>query len=401
MRKLLFLGLLLVAACVPNIPQPPTPTGFVPQMRGAPTATPVPWVEGAAAITLDNVAQITRLGRLDAHNTPSTVFAYAFSPDGTRLAGLNNDQLIAWNLLTGEIVFNTARGSAEGVYYAPDKSEIYTLDAEGTIHIHDADTGAEKDTLAAQAQYASVAAYYPDDGWLALGALNGEVKVWDLATRQSVVTISAHEAPVDVMAFSADGDQLATGGLDGTVKVWDWRSRQPVAALEGMAVRLAFAPDGTRLAVGHDTYIDLWNIASAERGERLETGTGGARDVLLYAPGGRYLLNGGGIPAMMLWNVETGAFVTSLPDVGGESTSAAFSPDGTLLATSVLGGPVTLWNMAEIGSATLTRANLDFGTPQAVYVDWSPDGFLLTIFEAAGSIQVWGIKGAPDAGASG
>lgn len=394
MWKLLLSGLLLLAACVPTIPPPPTPTGFVPQMRGAATATPVPWVEGAAAITLDNVAQITRLGRLDARDTRSTVFAYAFSPDGTRLVGLNNDQLIAWNLLTGEIVFNTARGSAEAVYYAPDKSEIYTLDDEGTIYIHDADTGAEKDTLAAQTQYARVAAFYADDGWLALGALNGEVKVWDLAARQSIVTIQAHDAPVDTLAFSADGEQLATAGQDGTVMVWDWRNRQSRLALEGLALRLAFSPDGVQLAVGQETAIDLWNIAGAERVHRLETGTGGARDVLLYAPDGRYLLNGGGIPAMMIWDAQTGEFVNSLPDVGGESTSAAFSPDGALLATSVLGGPVTLWNVTQINDSTLTRANLDFGTPQALYVDWSPDGFLLTIFEAAGSIQVWGIKDA-------
>lgn len=398
MWKLLLSGLLLLAACVPNIPQPPTPTGFVPQMRGAATATPVPWVEGSAVITLDNVAQITRLGRLDTNDTPSSVFAYAFSPDGTRLAGLNNNQLVAWNLLTGQIVFNTARGSAEAVYYAPDKAEIYRLDGDGIIHIHDADTGAEKDTLATQMQYANVAAFYPDGGWLALGAQNGEVKVWELAARQSLVTLAAHDAPIGALAFAADGEQLATGGLDGTVKVWDWRSRQSGPEMDGLAVRLAFSPDATQLAIGQETYIDLWNVASAERGERLETGTGGARDVLLYAPDGRALISGGSTPAMMIWNPQTGDYVNSLPDVGGENTSAAFSPDGTLLATSVLGGPVSLWNMAQITDSTLTRANLDSGTPQALYVDWSPDGFLLTIFEAAGSIQVWGIGAAEPSG---
>jgi WD40 repeat protein len=392
MRNYIFLALLLIAACVPTIPSAPTPTGFMPQQRGDPTATAVPWVEGSTAITLENVARIRRLGRLDTPNTPSTVFAYAFSPDGTRLAGINNDQMLAWNLLTGSTVLNTARLDAQWIFYAPDKTELYTLDVDGGIRVHDADTGVEKDRLAGQLQFGSVTAYAPDDGWLALGGSNGEVKVWDVAARQSLVTIQAHAAPVGALAFSPDGERLATGAQDGKVYVWDWRDKQAVASIEGNALRLAFSPDGTQLAVGQNAFIELWHVADGSRAYRLPTGPGGSRDVLLYAPDGRYLINGGGIPAMMVWNVRAGTLINNLPNVGGESTSAAFSPDGKLLVTSVLGGPVTLWNMSQITQTALSRADLDFGVPQALYVDWSPDGFLLTIFEAAGPVQVWGIE---------
>lgn len=393
MRTCILLALLLMAACVPNnIPPAPTATGFVPQMRGDATVTPVPWLESGAAITLNNVARIKRLGRLDTIGTPSTVFVYAFSPDGARLAGLNNEHLIAWNLVTGSIVFYTSRSGAQWVFYAPDKSEIYTLDNEGNIDIHDADTGADKAILTGHAQFGNLVAYSPYDGWLALGGSNGEVKVWDVAARQSLVTIKAHESPVSALAFSPDGKRLATGGLDGRVKVWDWRGKQAILSLEGSASRLAFSPDGTQLAVGENAYIDLWDVAANKRTYRLPTGPGGSRDVLLYAPDGSYLINGGSTSNMMVWDVKTGKFINNLPDVGGENTSAAFSADGHLLATSVLGGPVSLWNMTQITQTTLSRANLDFGVPQALYVDWSPDGFLLTIFEAAGPVQLWGIE---------
>jgi carbon monoxide dehydrogenase subunit G len=57
-------------------------------------------------------------------------------------------------------------------------------------------------------------------------------------------------------------------------------------------------------------------------------------------------------------------------------------------------GEFPLENMIDmlLTQTTLSRANLDFGVPQALYVDWSPDGFLLTIFEAAGPVQIWGIE---------
>lgn len=390
--------LVLLAACVPEL-APPSPTGFAPLPRAASTPTPMPWVEGGRMIALENAAQIARLGRLDAPEPVSTLFAYAFSPDGSRLAGLNNTSLVAWNLLSGQRLFSTTRADAQTVYYGPDKTEIYTLDSDGVIRIHDADTGAAKTDQPGHPQYSGVAAYYADDGWLAVGGLNGEIKVWDVSARQSLATFRAHDAPVSALAFSPDGSRLASGGQDGTVGAWDWRSRQNLARIEAQAVRLAFSPQGDRLAVGTASTIQVWDVAQAARVHLLETGPGGVSDVLLYAPDGRFVLNGGAIPAMTLWDAESGTFITTLAGMGGDSASAAFSADGRLLVTSVLGGAAALWDMSDPGQA-LARADLDIGSRQALYVDWSPDGFALLVFEASGPVQVWGIPAA-EAGAPG
>src|SRR4051812_48711478 len=105
--------LVLLAACTPSTVSPTAtvpPAGtFVPQQRDLPTLPPPAWVPVAQEIKLANVTNIAYLGRLDAKSTPSTVFAYAFSPDGSRLVGLNNEQLIGWDLVTGKLLFNTAR----------------------------------------------------------------------------------------------------------------------------------------------------------------------------------------------------------------------------------------------------------------------------------------------------
>jgi len=394
MRRYLIACLLLLAACA----QPPTeapPGTFAPVLRDQPTRPAPTWAEGGEQVTLQNAPAIANIGRLDAASALSTVFAYAFSPDATRLAGLNNEQLIVWDLITGQITFNTARDQAVYVFYSADKSEVYTVDDVGQVTVYDADTGAVKDTLDSQIQYNGVAAYYADEGWLALGGSDGSVQVWEPSARQSLATFIAGTGPVRTLAFSADGERLATATFNGNVQVWDWRTRQSVARIGQAATRLAFAPDSGTLAVGGDQTIDLWDIVANQQMFTLATGPGAVTDVLEFSPDGQFLLNGGAIPELTIWDMATGQLVNRLPGVGGDSTATAFSPDGSLLATSVLGGAVNLWDMTRIREPELARAELSVGTRQILYADWSSDGHLLLLFDATGPIHVWGIAAQP------
>jgi WD40 repeat protein len=392
--------LLLLAACQSQTApteQPTAPPGtFQPALRDQPTLPPPVWTEGGAQITVANAPQLAYLGRLDALGTPSTVFAYSFSPDGTRLAGLNNEQLIVWDLITGQIVFNTARLGATLVYFSPDKDRVYTLDAQGTIRLVDAETGAEQETLPGKPDFNAVTAFYADTGLLALGGLDGQVKVWDVGARQSLVTIEAHRLQITALAFSPDGERLATSSDDGALKIWNWRERQVLAEAASPALRLAFSPDGAQIAAGEAERITLWNTADGTLQRTLTTGPGAVTDVMTYAPTAGLLLNGGAIPAMTLWDTVTGLLVNTLPGVGGDVTTAAFSPNGELLITATLGRDVSLWDVNSLRESTLTRADLNVGTRQILYADWSPDGFLLAFFDATGPIHLWGIPRPPE-----
>ena len=136
---------LVVVACSPTIP-PVTPTlsapgTFEPQQRDLPTLPAPAWVPAGQEIKLANVPNIAYLGRLDALGTASTVFAYAFSPDGSRLVGLNNEQVIGWDLVTGKLLFNSARLDAAQIYYGADKTEVYTVDGTGQVRAYNTQTG--------------------------------------------------------------------------------------------------------------------------------------------------------------------------------------------------------------------------------------------------------------------
>ena len=376
---------LYLAACQPSAP---SPDGG----RSAPTLPAPTWVEAQTPISLDNVSAIRYLGRLESPDTISTIFDFSLSPDATVLAGINFEQLIAWDLITGEALFATSRSDMTRIFYSPDKTEIYGVDNRGSVGIFDGDRGVETNGFEAHAAYNGALAYDDSRGWLAFGGDEGSVKVWDTLERQSLATIEAHSRQISAFAFSADGSRLATAGLDGAVRVWDWQNRALMAELalgERVAPLLAFSPDGATLAIGTDANAMLWRIGSDVEPARLDVGRGGAIHLLRYSPDGQFLTAGSQSAGITVWDGE-GTLVARLPDSAGDHIAAAFSPDSAMLVTSALDKGALLWNLSE-GSGNLQQAPLDAGTRAIYSVGWTSDGRALLLFDATGPIYVWGI----------
>ncbi len=386
MLKSLIICMILLAACSPSIEPPENDS------RSAPTSQPPAWVESADVISLENVANIRYLGRLDSTSTPSTIFAHALSPDGTRLAGLDNEQLVVWDLVKGSVVYATGRGKANQIFYSPEKTELYTITPTGIAAVYNADTGTPQTDLNLIDNFNSIITFDAENGWLAVGSLRGEVRVWDPLERQSLATIDAHQLQITALAFSSDGERLATAGEEGTVKIWDWRNRQLIATLEDdrFAIALRFSPDGSQLAAGNRENTRIIDTTDGSVERIIDTGNGGV-DALVYSPDSKYLVSGGTAPDMSLWDPQTGALVARLPGVGGDRVWAVFSPDGTLLATSLLGGRPSLWNITTISGQTVNRADLDTQGNLILNVDWTPDNRLLVLFGLTNGIYIWGI----------
>lgn len=387
MRRLLVLVCALLAACSPPANAP----------RNPPTLPAPGFVEAQQAVTLGNVANIRYLGRLDQPNALSSIISYAVSPDATRLVAINNDALLAWNLVDGSLLFQTSRGGVTRVFYSSDKTEIYGLDGNGQASVFDTNSGAVRATFRGHLSFNRTTAYFADAGWLALGGSDGTVKVWDSYARQSLVTLDAHGAALTALAFSSDGETLATAGEDGLVRLWRWRDRALLAETKldpATAIRqLAVAPDGSYVAIGTNLDARLWAQNGTEQVYVLDTGRGGAIQILRFSPDGRTLLAGNQSAGLSLWNLVSGTLAARLPDTQGNTIAASFSPDGSLLLTAVLNGKVSLWNLEQISGNTVNQAALNVGTQQVLDVEWTSDSRLLMFFDAVGPVYLWGIGG--------
>jgi WD40 repeat protein len=388
--RLLLLALLftLLAGCESSAPPTPVDEG-----RNPPTLVSPGWTEATTPISLDNVNTLAFLGRLDPPSALSTLFTADISPDGTRMVGLNSEEILSWNLVSGALDFATARLDTIQVYYSPDKTEVYAVFPDGDTNILNADSGVLKNNFSGHASFNGVAAYYPATGWLALGGGDGAVRVWDTLERQALVTFEAHSASIAALAFSPDGARLATGSAENQVRVWDWAARAQVAEaqLASPPIKLAFAPDGGQVAVGLGEGAALWTLDGSTV-QPIQTGEGGASAFLLYAPNGEYLVGGSLQSGLYLWSPADGALISRFPGVLGDRVGMAFSPDGTMLATSVMGGGVSIWNLGTITEQGVARADLNVGTDRIFDLRWTPDGLLLLLFDASGAVYVWGVS---------
>ncbi|MGH9135234.1 MAG: TIR domain-containing protein, partial [Ilumatobacteraceae bacterium] len=158
-----------------------------------------------------------------------------------------------------------------------------------------------------------------------------------------------NDVPVHSLAYSPDGTLLATGHNDGTIRLWDVDGRRqlgdPLDGHQLLVETMAFSPDGDVLAaVDRDGAVVLRDTTT-----RLRQGPTFGTSVLsvVFSPDGARLVTGDTGGEVQEWNVATGRPVgPPLIAPGGRIYRMTVSPDGLTLAVTTTNGEVTLWDLA-------------------------------------------------------
>lgn len=401
MRHGWWIGLLALGLAACSSAEVPAPTVEATPRPGAPVATvaaPQRAGEPGEAVTMGNANRLEYLQRLQPPGNQSSIFNYSFSPDGTRLAALTDDLLISWDLIDGSTIFSRSRGDLTQVYFSPDRDEVYGLATNGEVIVYDPNRGAELARLRGHGNFNQSAAYNAQQGLLALGGEDGTLKVWDLVERVSLITFDAHPGrPVVRITMDASGERMASVSADGFVRIWEWREGREIANFDhrgALLEQLRFAPDGRNLYTSTRDYFAAWSVEDNELLYSVVVPQISADALLLISPDGRRLVTAGSSGEMSLWNSADGSLIAQLPEIGGLRVAADFSADGTMLITTALDRGAFLWNLSEISEETIPRAELPVGTRRLTGAAWAPDGYLLSFFDANGSVYLWGIRAA-------
>jgi RNA polymerase sigma factor (sigma-70 family) len=340
------------------------------------------------------------------------VQALAFAPDGKTLAvggghcmvlassrSNNNPFLVLLDAASGNetrrLVFSD---SVASVAYSRDgKVLAAALNVANTLRFWDSVTGKELPWGEGHSGYISAVAVAEDGRLAATGGNFGQLLLWDLARGKEVGRLEGHRNPVFAAKFVPGGKLLVSAGYDQTIRLWDLASGNEVRQLqvpakEGYPNSFALSPDGKLLAAGnyHEGRVHVWDLATGQRLHTLEHGGPGVR-CLAFAPDGTTLAVGElnrteGNNRIVLWNAGAGKKLRAFPGDDDGVVSLAFAPDGRLLAsTGHHNEPLAFWEVA-------TGKKL-FNLPCAPkgVVAFSPDGKTIAWASQDDSIYLWEI----------
>ncbi|THU84653.1 WD40 repeat-like protein [Dendrothele bispora CBS 962.96] len=348
-----------------------------------------------ASVSEDNTVQIwnTATGQEEAKLEGHTdrVLSVAFSPDGSQLASGSSDNTVwIWNTATGqeEAKLEGHTDEVQSVAFSPDGSQLASGSSDNTIRIWNTATGQEEAKLEGHTDEVWSVAFSPDGSQLASGSSDKTVQIWNTATGQEEAKLEGHTDWVLSVAFSPDGSQLVSGSSDKTVQIWNTATGQEEAKLKGHTDRVqsvAFSPDGTQLASGSsDKTVWIWNTATGQEEAKLE----GHTDLVLsvaFSPDGSQLASGSSDKTVQIWNTATGQEEAKLKGHTDRVQSVAFSPDGTQLASGSSDKTVWIWNTAT----GQEEAKLEGHTDLVLSVAFSPDGSQLASGSSDKTVQIW------------
>jgi WD40 repeat protein len=181
----------------------------------------------------------------------------------------------------------------------------------------------------------------------------------DAKTGEVLFTLSGEpDTAVYRVSINPDGTRIATVGSDNIIRVWDTATGKVVLSFNGHGegnsggmftgtIDVDYSPDGSRFATaGTDGVAKVWDAETGQLLLTLDSQTNGLHS-LLYSPNGSLLATTVDEPdsSVRVWNAETGELIHRLEGHPSRAWGLVFTSDNGILVSSGMGGIVKVWDL--------------------------------------------------------
>ncbi|MEO7715491.1 MAG: AAA-like domain-containing protein [Capsulimonas sp.] len=204
-------------------------------------------------------------------------FRAAYSRDGQRLLvagmfGQNGEKAGACvfssqapsRLATTQLTSLMRHGQfASDAAWSPDERRIATAGADGVARVWNAATGLPVTPPLTHTRSVTHVSFSPDGRRILTACDDGSAHVWDAATGAAVCAPLRHAGPLVAAQFGADSSHVFTAGHDGTARLWALPPSTPQPDLHFTSVQSHIVvASGARLVVANKK-ISMYDLASA------------------------------------------------------------------------------------------------------------------------------------------
>jgi|GEM_PF-46689 WD40 repeat protein/predicted dehydrogenase len=191
-------------------------------------------------------------------------------------------------------------------------------------------------------EWVTSTAVSPNGGFIATGSYD-RITVWDAESLKSVKDIKGKLGRVRSLVFTPDGSRLIAAGFRRIVIYGtdDWAEQQELSGHRAYVTGLALHPDGTSLvSSSEDATARIWDLETGESRVLFREQEDPVMSVT-YSADGKLLAAASGDDTrptrpghVRIYRADTGERVRDLDKHVRVATGVAFSPDGTLLAST-------------------------------------------------------------------
>lgn len=358
----------------------------------------------------------TELERFTLKGHKEKINSVAFSPDSKIVASGSFDNTIhIWDIEKGKLksVLTEHRNGIKALAFSPTEIELLASGSEdGTVRLWNVNSGQQRSLLASGFIHSIRALAFTEDNSILISAAeNGTIQMWDVENGKELpfpsnINYDRTEAAV----FSNDATLFAYRGAETLVesdgsgvsksiipqektRLLKLPTRTELLSIPHRTSALSISPDNRMIAIGNENDTTLSNIESKHELHRFESSHFFDRNAICFAPDNSILVTGGGPGEINLWDVKTGAKLSTFSDpFVGNASGFAFTRDGSILAAKY-SGRIRFWDMKTEKQLYTTLAG------DAKVVDiliFSPDGRLLLTTkwrrEVGSPIQLWDVN---------
>ena len=326
------------------------------------------------------------------------ITSVSWSPDGRHLAAASvSGQLALYDAAQGKVIHLIEQAHAEGgdaVAWRPDGLAVATAGRDGTWRLWDLLEGKKLAEHPAGALWPEHLAWSPaplaEQGHrLAVGAGN-RVSFWTEAGA-SAGELPKFSRTVSEIAWRRESNALAVATSAGVT----WCDPMSLAEVQAFPSRdailnLAISPSGKWLITGNqDCSVHVWNTETGV--EMHMRGFASKVRQLAWYRHSRWLATGGG-PAISVWDCSgrgpEGRTPTLLEFHTDHVSAMHYQPAGDWLASGARDGSVAIWSPTQ-RETLISAGKISSGVTR---VAWSPDGTLLASTGEAGEIQILAVE---------